>query len=131
MGWMEQRGLWLAFAAGVVCVGLSFWFVPYNRLNVPDGLYGPGLAVVFVLALLLCVTGTATLVRAATVMSASVPAAVLLRVIVEGAMHPTRHNLWPLVLVIALVVGAAVAVPGAAIGRIVRGVTGNDRRARR
>ena len=111
---------WLSVAAVIafLSVGIPFWVIPYGELNVPDGLYGPGLIVVFVSALLLRGLGVASFSRTMNVLAATVPAAVIARVVVEGSMDPTRHNLWPLVIVIAAVVGYLVAAPGALIGHL-------------
>jgi len=40
----------------------------------------------------------------------------MVRVIVEGVIDPTRHNLWPLVLAIVLVMGFAASAGGALAG---------------
>ena len=52
------------------------------------------------------------------VIAASVPAAVVVRIIVEGIMDPTKHNLWPLVVIISAMVGYAVTAPGAILGHL-------------
>lgn len=119
MHWLIANRLKLAFLIGATSVGIPFWMVPYQKLNVPDALYGPGLAVVFLFALLLRATGTSAFWRTSHVMAAAVPVAVIVRVIVEVVIDPTRHNLWPLVLAIAAVVGYASAVPGAVVGHLV------------
>jgi len=104
----------------VLSVGIPFWTAPYSTLNVPDALYGPGLAVVFGLALLLRAAGITSLARSWNVMAVTVPAAVMARVVVEGSLDPTRHNLWPLVVLIAALVGYFSAGPGAGIGHLIR-----------
>lgn len=103
----------LAFIAGVLAVGLPFWLIPYNRANLPDALLTPGLVVVCVSALLLRLFRMASFRKVATLMAATVPAAVLIRVLVEGVRDPTSHNLWPLEVIIAVLVGLVSAVPGA------------------
>lgn len=74
--------------------------------------------VVFILALLLLAFAVAPLFKVMNVLAASVPAAVVVRIIVEGIMDPTKHNLWPLVVIISTIVGYAVAVPGAILGHL-------------
>lgn len=49
----------------------------------------------------------------------SVPAAVFVRVVVESVKDPSSHNLWPLELGIALVVGALCALAGAVAGSLI------------
>ena len=45
-------------------------------------------------------------------------AALMLRVVVEGIQDPSRHNLWPLALIIVVVLGVVVAAPGAVVARL-------------
>lgn len=116
MTWIKSYGLRIAFVIGVLSVGMQFWLMPYNKINVPDTLYGPGLVVIFILSVLLCAGGIAPLLRILNIMAVTVPSAVMARVIVEGMMDPTKHNLWPLVILIALVVGYCCIAPAIAIG---------------
>ncbi len=105
--------LGLAFVAGVLAVGLPFWLIPYNRVNLPDALLTPGLVVPCLSALLLRLFRIASFWKSAALMAATVPAAVLIRVLVEGVRDPTSHNLWPLEVIMAILVGLISAVPGA------------------
>lgn len=109
----------VAFIACVFAVGLSYWAIPYSKVNLPDALFGPGLAVVVLAAALLCGLRILALWRCTWVMGASLPAAVMARVLVEGLRDPTSHNLWPLEIVIAAFVGFACAVAGAIVGRLI------------
>jgi hypothetical protein len=119
MRWVESHGLKAAFVVGVLSVGIQFWLMPYREINVPDALYGPGLVIVPVLALLLRAADIASFFRTLNVMAATAPSAVMARVIVEGLMDPTKHNLWPLVIVIAAVVGYICTAPGVIIGHLI------------
>lgn len=119
MTWVKSYGLKAAFVIGVLSIGMPFWLMPYNKINVPDALYGPGLVIVFVLALLLRAAGIATFLRTWNVMAATIPSAVMARVIVECLMDPTKHNLWPLVILIAAAVGYLCTVPGVVIGHVI------------
>jgi hypothetical protein len=58
--------------------------------------------------------------RTVLVTSAAVPGAVFARVIVDAWRDPTSHNLWPLEILIALVMGLAVTVLGALLGSVFR-----------
>jgi hypothetical protein len=116
--WVKSHGLKFAFAIGVLSIGIPFWLTPYNKISVPDSLYGSGLVIVFILALLLRSAGVTTFFRTLNVMAATAPSAVMARVIVEGLMDPTKHNLWPLVILIAAIVGYLVAAPAVAIGQL-------------
>jgi hypothetical protein len=117
--WIHSHRLKTAFIIGVFSVGIPFWLIPYSSLNVPDGLYGPGLAIIFILAVLLRAAGITTFFRTLNLMAATVPTAVMMRVIVEGLLDPTRHNLWPLVILIAFVIGYLCTVPGVVIGQLI------------
>lgn len=109
-----------AFVLGLLAVGLPFWMTPYGRLNVPDAFLGFGLVVVFGLAFALRWSGQASFLKSLNVMALTLPAALMLRVVVEGLADPSRHNLWPLVLVITLVMGYVTALPGAVLGHLLR-----------
>ena len=110
--------LWLAaaFVVGFFSVGFPYWQVTYAKVSLPDTLYGAGLLVVAVLAAAARAFGKARLVTVILVVGAAVPAAVLTRVVVETAKDPTSHNLWPLELIIAAMVGIACSSAGALVG---------------
>jgi len=112
--------LWLAaaFVVGFFSVGFPYWQVTYAKVSLPDTLYGAGLLVVAVLAAAARAFGKARLVAVILVVGAAVPAAVLTRVGVETAKDPTSHNLWPLELIIAAVIGIACSSAGALVGSL-------------
>lgn len=110
--------LWLAFAVSFFVVGLPYWQIPYNKVNLPNALLDYGLIVVAVAALLARWLGKSSLAKAILVVGASVPAAVIARVMVDTAKDPTSHNLWPFELAIALVIGFAASAVGALIGSV-------------
>jgi len=101
---------------GFFSVGFPYWQVTYAKVSLPDTLYGAGLLVVAVLAAAARAFGKARLVTVILVVGAAVPAAVLTRVVVETAKDPTSHNLWPLELIIAAMVGIACSSAGALVG---------------
>jgi hypothetical protein len=72
MGKIKSWRLSAAFVISLLGVGISFWQIPYSKLNVPDALYGPGLVVVFILALLLRVFAVAPFLKVMNVLAASV-----------------------------------------------------------
>lgn len=110
-----QPGFALAFFA----VGVPYWLIPYNKLNLPDALLGVELVVVFAVAALARVTSGKSFLRVVMVMGSAVPAAVMARVVVDGVLDYSAHNLWPFEVVIAILVAGAVAVPGALAGSVV------------
>ena len=104
------------FLTSLLVVGVPYWRLPYNSVNVPDAFYGTELWLVAVAPLILARFARSGLVRS-LVISALVPGAVvMLRVIVEVVQDPTSNNLWPLALAIVLVLVAVLAAAGAVIG---------------
>lgn len=116
-----------AFVLGFLFVGIPFWIIPYSRVTVPNDLLGIGMVVVFMLALLLRLSGSARFMATLNTMAMTMPAALMARVLVEGLMDPTRHNLWPLALAIAMAVGYATALPGTLVGHLAARVMGGRR----
>ncbi len=116
----NRRALWviIGFIGCFLVVGVPYWLMPYNKVNLPSALIGPGLLAVALAAMMLRLGGVTSLWTAGGAMGASVPAAVLTRVFVEVAQNPTRHNLWPFEIIIALVVGFGCATGGAIAGAL-------------
>lgn len=110
-GWLRT-----AFAASFLAVGVPYWTIPSGGLSLPKALMGPALVIVVLAPLVLRATGAATFPSAVLSTAAAVPAAVMARVIVEGVMDPTSHNLWPFEVAIALGVGVRYALVGAIVG---------------
>lgn len=106
------------FLVCLLAVGVPFWSIPYAGVNVPNAFYGPGLLVVALAPLVLVRFAGAGFARSLLIPALAPAAALMLRVIVEGIQDPSRHNLWPVALVIVLVLGVAVAAPGAFAGRL-------------
>lgn len=105
----------------VVLVCMLAVLVPYaSRLDagqqLPDALYGFGLWVVALAALVARWRLGMGLLPAALAAGAGVPLAVLCKVAWDVASDPTSHNLWPFEVAIALAVGAVPALLGAVAG---------------
>lgn len=107
-----------AFVLCFFAVGIPFWQIPYSQVNVPNAFYGIGLVLLFTVAVLLRAMSVASFRNSFLVPGLAPAAALMVRVIVEGVMDPSRHNLWPVVLVIVLVLGFAVAGGGALAGAL-------------
>ena len=95
MGKLPQIWLPVASILSFFAVGVPYWMIPYNKLNLPNALITPGLFAVVFAALMLRAYGVASFWKVTGIVGASVPAAVLARVIWDGAHDPTSHNLWP------------------------------------
>jgi uncharacterized membrane protein len=114
-----SRGwLLIGFAIALVGAGFEYWQTPYGQLSLPDALYGPPLVAVAVVAMLLRAFGVARFLTAWLLIAASVPAAVLVRVVVEVIADPSTHNLWPFEIAIAAGLGAAAALAGTLVGSL-------------
>lgn len=114
----QRAALPIGFLASFLSVGIPYWAIPYNAVNLPDALIGFGIAVVFLAALALRAWVGLPFWKTTLVAGASVPAAVLARVLVEGVADPTSHNLWPFEIAIASGVGFAAALTGAIAGSL-------------
>lgn len=124
---LEWRKYWWqpGFAAAFLAVGIPYWLIPYSKLNLPDGVLGVGLLVVVVAAAVARISSGRRFFVVVAVMGASVPAAVMARVIFDGFRDSSSHNLWPFELVIAVFVGGVVAFVGALIGSLVLRMSGS------
>jgi|HigsolmetaAR201D_1030396.scaffolds.fasta_scaffold00268_32 hypothetical protein len=114
----RRRMLVLAFAAGFLAVGIPYWSIPCDSpaFSLPSALPDAGLVVVGCMAALARVLSPAGLVRTTLAAGASVPAAVMARVVYEVVPDPTSHNLWPFELALAVVPGFGPALAGAVAG---------------
>lgn len=108
--------LWIAMAASFFAVGLPFWFISYHKLNLPSALLHPGLFVVVVAALLVYAFNIASFWRGTLMITLSVVASELARVIVDVVIDPTTHNLLPFEVIITFIVGFPCALAGTASG---------------
>jgi hypothetical protein len=127
----KNNSIWLraAFMLSFLSVGIPYWLIPYNKVSLPSAMMGPTLLVVVIAALLLQATAAAPFWKTVRALGASLAAAVLARVMLEGILDPSSHNLWPFEVIIALLLGFACSLTGAAIGLLVgrlRGVAGHE-----
>jgi hypothetical protein len=108
----------IAFAVSFLAVGIPYWSVPYAQVALPNTLWGFGLLVVLLSSAAVRAALGVTVLRTFAVVGASVPAAVLVRVIAGVSADATSHNLWPLELILAAAVGFPVALLGALAGKL-------------
>ena len=115
----SSRG-WLLIAVAIAFIGVGFryWQLPYQQLNLPDALYGPGLAAVFVVAMMVRAFGVARFWIAWLVVASAVPAAVLVRIALDTASDPASHSLWPFEILVATGIGLVAALAGALLGSL-------------
>lgn len=108
----------LAFVGSFFAVGLVYWQIPYSQVSLPNAVFGTSLLVVVVLAAVPRVVSATRFWPTTLVVGASVPAAVLARIIVETSSDPTSHNLWPFELVLSAGPGLLASAAGALAGGI-------------
>jgi ABC-type branched-subunit amino acid transport system permease subunit len=118
MATIKRIALPVAFLRCFFAVGIPYWAVAYRDASLPDTLIAPGLLVVVSIAAVLRLRGLASILKAALAAGGAVPVAVLARVIAETRADPTAHNLWPLEIVIAVLLGLAAALVGALAGSV-------------
>jgi hypothetical protein len=112
----RTTALGLACFAGFLAVGLDYWRIPYAALSLPNAILGFGLVVVAVAAALARALSATRLWPTTFIVGASVPAAILVRVIHDTARDATSHNLWPLEIVLTAGPGCLAALVGAIVG---------------
>jgi hypothetical protein len=117
LGWLIA-----GFGFCFLTVGGYIWRGPYREYIHNAYPYEP-LAVLAGAALLLPWLIRAGGISSAVAISCSYPAATLVRIVVDCAQQPSRHNLAPFELVFALGMGIIAAVPCAAIGSVLRRLT--------
>ena len=122
----KHRAIWVlaGFAAGVLATGLPYWTIPYSQVSLPNTLFQNCLLSIAVVAVLLPLISGLGIVRSAMAVGIAVPGAVFARMVVDTSRDPTSHNLWPIEVMIALVVGMAISWPGAAVGELLRRFAG-------
>ena len=125
---MARNHMWLSmgFLAGLCSVGIPYWSTPYGRLSLPGALIAPGMLVVVLVPFLLRLLHKAESWKAAVTMGAVMPVAVLLRVAVDVLKDPASHNLWPIELGIAGVLGTACVLAGSVAGILAGALLRNE-----
>lgn len=113
----ETPWLLAAFVVGLFLVGLPQWSLPVDPNPAPDPLMMTGLAGLSVLAMMLLVGQIAGPVRAGLIMSLCLPAAVLVRLLIDGGRDLA---LWPFELALAVGAGATAVLPGILAGMLTR-----------
>lgn len=119
MNQIKPAWLSIAFILSFFTVGIPCWLIPYNKLNLPNALMGPGLLVAVFAVLLIRLYGAASFWKTVNVVGVSVPVTVFARVMMDGVKDPTSHNLWPFEIIIALLTGFSCALIGAVAGSLV------------
>ncbi len=101
-------------------IGIPYWLIPIQEVTLPNALYSPALTAVAVATALLHYLTENTFITSVNIMAMVLPAVVMSRVIAEGIIDPTSHNLWPIELIIAILMGYAIALPSTVVGVAIR-----------
>lgn len=112
--------VWLpiGFVIALIGVGFKYWQLPAAQAGLPDALYGPGLAAIAVMAMLLRAFGTGRFLKIWLAIAAAAPLAVLLRIAFSLRADALAQNPWTLELSVAAGLGLAASLIGTAIGSL-------------
>jgi hypothetical protein len=113
-----------AFFCAFLSVGLPYWQIPYAQVSLPNAVWGWPLLIVIVLAAVPRAACGTRFWSAALVVGASVPAAVLARIVYDTFSDPTSHNLWPFEIILAAGPGLLAGVMGALVGGLLASRSG-------
>lgn len=114
----NSRVWWLiGFLIALVGVGFPYWRAPSAATALPGAFYGPGLAAVAVVAMLLRAFGTGRFLPVWLLIAATAPAAVLVRLIAGDAAAAGGVS-WPRELLTASALGLAASLAGTLIGSL-------------
>lgn len=104
--------------ASFLAIGLPYWQIPYSDVEVPTSLMTPALIVVALAAAIARAMGPSHFIVCVLAIGTTIPAVVMVRVVIDTAVDPTSHNLWPFEVVLSGFVGAFVAAAGTVLGSI-------------
>lgn len=120
MYWVREQIMLIGFSASLLGVGIPYWMIPYQQVSLPNVLYGSPLLIVSVAAAVACAFNAASFWKSVAIVGASVPVAVLFRIVVEATADPTTHNLWPVEVSIAFILSLVCSTVGAICGVLAR-----------
>lgn len=118
---------WVALAVAAGCcltAGVPYWRVPYNQVQLPDGLIGPGLVLLGIGAAALQFWCARRWRETLAMLGSSMVAVVMVRVVRDTSHDPSTHNLFPFEVAIAAFCGLVVVGAGLAAGTLLRRVLG-------
>ncbi len=106
--------------AGFIVGAAALYPIPYNDLDywsaIPAAIWAIGLVVV---AAGLKFWFRTPAIRTALVTSGGLVIALLARIVVEVAIDPTDHNLWPFEVALAVIVSLPSALAGAFFAKVI------------
>jgi hypothetical protein len=113
----NSRIWWLVgFLIALVGVGFPYWRAPSAMTALPGAFYGPGLAAIAVIAMMLRAFGTGRFVPLWLLIASAAPIAVVLRMLLSDVGGAPVS--WPRELLIASALGLAASLIGTLIGSL-------------
>jgi len=113
----NSRIWWLVgFLIALVGVGFPYWRAPSAMTALPGAFYGPGLAAIGVVAMMLRAFGTGRFVPLWLLIAAAAPVAVMLRLLIGDTVDAPVS--WPRELLVSSGLGLAASLAGALIGSL-------------
>lgn len=113
----NSRIWWLVgFLIALVGVGFPYWRTASAMTALPGAFYGPGLAAIGLVAMMLRAFGTGRFVPLWLLVAAAAPAAVVVRMLVDDVAGTPVS--WPREVLIASVLGLAASLAGTLIGSL-------------
>jgi hypothetical protein len=114
----------LAFFASFLVVGVPYWSIPLNQLELPRDIWGFGLVASAAFAVAASVLGRVRAWGAGLAVAAAAPSAVLVRVIFDVARDSSTHNLWPFEVALALGPGLLAGLAGTLVSALIARLRG-------
>lgn len=113
----NSRIWWLVgFLIALVGVGFPYWRAPSAMTALPGAFYGPGLAAIGVVAMMLRAFGTGRFVPLWLLIATAAPVAVMLRLLIGDTVDAPVS--WPRELLVSSGLGLAASLAGALIGSL-------------
>lgn len=97
-------------------VGIPYWQIPYDEINLPGAILNSRLWVVVILSAVVFLMEHRTFRNNVMVMGLSVPAVIIVRAAWDLMLDPSSHNLLPFELIIAAAIGFPCSLSGTVMG---------------
>jgi hypothetical protein len=111
---------WFGPLLGFIIGAITVWPIPYDQLTMGGATMSAGWVIFCGMAgAYMARVTTRQLPHIAVLVSGGVVGAVMLRIIVEVAIDPTDHNLWPFEIVLTMLICFPSALCGAWLSRLI------------
>ena len=117
---LPSRTFATCLAGAFLASGIPWWLAPYNRFTFSHPAAILGFLTFVVLAAWFAGGTELGFSRTVLAAGAAVPAAVMVRVIVDTVKDPTSHNLWPFEVVLTGAFAFGLAAGAALLGLLFR-----------